>query len=401
MTTAIPAAARPPAPTEDAPLRVEVVSDPAAFVAMGAEWNDLLAQSPQGANPMLTHEWFRAWWEAFGAGRELLVLRVTAGGRLVALAPLMLGQAHYYGLPCRLLSFITNDHTNRTEIIAAELPEACARLVLEFARDTRRRWDMLELNFVPAASPTAAVVAAEATAYGLACEVKPSYDSPYIPLAGDWEQFYRGLDGHFRRNMKNRQTRLAKHGAVELEEWSPARRPLAAWLDDAFAVGERSWKGAEKTAIGSTPEVRRFYTRLAELAHPRGWLSLHLLTVAGAPVAFHYSLRADGVLGLLKTEYDTAWHSYSPGHQIQKLVLRACYERGLPEFDFLGPDMPWKREWARDVRLHVRLLLFHRGPWSQTLAFLERRLKPALKRAPLVRRVAEAPPSSASRGGDS
>src|SRR5262249_32785733 len=41
---------------DSAPLTLEVVRDPAVFAAMGAEWNDLLARSPQAVNPMLSHE---------------------------------------------------------------------------------------------------------------------------------------------------------------------------------------------------------------------------------------------------------------------------------------------------------------------------------------------------------
>src|SRR5262249_9476925 len=159
-------------------------------------------------------------------------------------------------------------------------------------------------------------------------------------------------------NMKNREKRLGQLGPVDFEELPSGPEGI---LEEMFVVGERSWKGAEKTAIGSTPELRRFYGRLAQLAQPRGWLSLHVMRVGGKAIAFHYSLQRDRTVFLLKTEYDTEYHTYSPGHQIQKRVLESCYARGLREFDFLGPDMPWKREWADRARNHVRLLLFHGG----------------------------------------
>jgi len=120
-------------------------------------------------------------------------------------------------------------------------------------------------------------------------------------------------------------------------------------------------------------------------------LSLHLLRVGGKPIAFHYSLRNDRAIGLLKTEYDLAYQTYSPGHQIQKLVLESCYARGLSEFDFLGPDMEWKREWADRTRVHARLLLFRPGLRSRILAFLELDAKPALKRSRLIRRFLSDP----------
>lgn len=373
------------------PLRLEIVRDPAAFMALAREWNAVLAQSPQVGNPMLTHEWFRAWWEAFGEKKELLILLLRSGGRLIGIAPLMRFWASHYGAPMRLLSLITNDHTNRADFIGVERSRECVRLVLDFLRGQVGRWDMAELNFLPADSPTVDAVRDQAGQFGLVCGEKPSYRSPFITLTGSWEKFYGGLDGHFRRNMKSREKRLAALASVEFEE---CRDSLDRFLPEMFAVGDRSWKGKEKTAIASTPTLRRFYTRLAELTHPKGWLSLHLLRVGGKPIAFHYSLRNDGAVYLLKTEYDTGYHTFSPGHQIQKRVLQACYAGGLREFDFLGSDMPWKREWTDRVRPHVRLLLFHGSLWSRILAFLELRAKPAVKRSAVIRRLRHTTPQA-------
>ena len=98
-------------------------------------------------------------------------------------------------------------------------------------------------------------------------------------------------------------------------------------------------------------------------------------------------MRKDGVVYLLKTEYDLEYRTFSPGHQIQKRVLESCFHHGMKEFDFLGPDMTWKREWAADVRPHVRMLMFHRSARSRLLEFIESRVKPILKRSALARRA--------------
>lgn len=356
------------------------------FLALRSAWERLLRRSPQCENPFLTHEWFQAWWEAFGRGQEMLILCLTSRDELVGIAPLMRGRFSYYGLPVRRLSVIANGHTNRADLIAHEHHGELVARVLTFALSHRRDWDMFELNFLPADSPTVAAVPEEAPRLGFTCATKPCYDSPFIPLDGDWQSFYGRRDGHFRRNMKNREKRLAALGSVEYEDCN-GNRPLHDFLQEVFAVGDRSWKGAEKTAVASTPALRCFYTRLAELMHPKGWLSLHLLRVAGKPIAFHYSLKNNDTLYLLKTEYDMAYHTYAPGQQIQKRVLEASYGSRMRIFDFLGPDMTWKREWAEHVKPHVRLLLFHRGLRSRLLAFLECWAKPTLKRSALIQRL--------------
>jgi CelD/BcsL family acetyltransferase involved in cellulose biosynthesis len=376
-------------------LKIEVVDQWSDFLNMEENWNLLLTQSPQRDNIFLTHEWFRAWWEAFGAGKELMIVLVKSENRLIGIAPLMRFWTSYYGLPIRLLSLITNDHTNRADFIFVEHQREGARLVLDFMARQIGRWDMAELNFLPANSSTVEAIGDLAGQCGFVCSTKPSYQSPYIILSESWNCFYSERDGHFRRNLKNREKRLLSLGVVEYEENPEGRDSLSSFLEEMFAVGSQSWKETEKTAIASTPSLRRFYTRLAELMHPKGLLSLHLLRVDGKPVAFQYALAHNGALYLLKTEYDIAYHPYSPGHQIQKRVLQSCFARGLQEFDFLGPNMPWKQEWAELGRDHVRLLLFHRGLQSRILALLELWAKPTLKRSPLVQRLWRGSPPAA------
>lgn len=61
--------------------------------------------------------------------------------------------------------------------------------------------------------------------------------------------------------------------------------------------------------------------------------------------------------------YDEAHQECSPGRLLMNEVLKACIERGLAEFDFLGPEMVWKRDWSDRARPHHWLFLF-RADWK-------------------------------------
>ena len=70
---------------------VPIVERAPGWDSLGGVWNSLVERS-RSATPFLTREWLSRWWEAYGGGRELLLLaaRPQAGDAVAAIAPLML-----------------------------------------------------------------------------------------------------------------------------------------------------------------------------------------------------------------------------------------------------------------------------------------------------------------------
>ena len=97
---------------------VEVVSDLDGLLRLQPAWDELLEDADLD-HPFLSHEWVRTWWECFGAGRELQVLLVKDGGRLVGIAPLMRSRERMYGLQVRRLGSLYNPHVPRSGFIVA------------------------------------------------------------------------------------------------------------------------------------------------------------------------------------------------------------------------------------------------------------------------------------------
>ena len=92
------AAAIAPAPTVAHGLTVETITDERVFRALQAEWDDVVDRAQIG-HPFLCHDWLRTWWECFGADAQLHLIVVRAGGRIVAIAPLLFERARMYGMP--------------------------------------------------------------------------------------------------------------------------------------------------------------------------------------------------------------------------------------------------------------------------------------------------------------
>jgi CelD/BcsL family acetyltransferase involved in cellulose biosynthesis len=356
---------------------VEIVSDADAFGRLEAEWNDAVERAGV-AHPFLRHEWMWTWWQCFGDGRELRLVIVRSGGRIIGIAPLLLETTSIGRVPVRQLRLLFNDHTPRTEFILCEPGERVYRAIWHALADLRDRWDVLLLGQLPRESSTRQMAARLAAESGEAVGVWRSSDSPYLSLAGTWDSYFGGLSGKFRSNVRNRTTRLQRLGGVELESVDDPSAIETA-LDDTFRLEASGWKQMAGTAINSDAAVHRFYTLFAGKATARGWLRLQFLSVGGLRIAASYSLVHANRLFLCKTGYDPAFETGSPFKVLTSLATQKAYAEGLEEVDFLGDTEPWKREWTPTVRSHDWLYIFSHTLRAKLAHALKFRVGPALR----------------------
>lgn len=369
-------------------LSVEEISDEASFAALEKEWNTFLVRSSMNA-PFLRHEWFRTWWKAFGDGRKMAVfIAKTESGRWAAAAPLMEEKGVRAGIPCRILTSMSNDHSCRFDFLLSNDPQdtpgdAVAAIAEAIAR-RRPGIDLIELQDILSDSPTVAAFRRLAARNGQEVGLRPSLLTPYIPVEGKWPVYFDAVSGHLKRNLRRRRRQLEEQGKVSIEQWtgdtlSEGDR-LADRLREGFEIEAMAWKGSAGTAIRENEVWGEFYRQLAQTAAERGWLRLYFLRVNDRPIAFYYTLLYDRKLYYLKLGYDPAYARYSPGILLHQEILESLFQEKVTELDFLGPMMEWKREWAKGERAHVWFYFFQKGLRPRLIRSIKFGLFPCLKR---------------------
>jgi CelD/BcsL family acetyltransferase involved in cellulose biosynthesis len=201
----------------------------------------------------------------------------------------------------------------------------------------------------------------------------PSFVTPYLALTGDPHE--AKLASKFLANLRRRKRKLAEQGAVSYRRVDGGA-DVEPFLSQFFALEAAGWKGERGTAIARDPRTIAFYRGLARAAGDEGWLALRSLDLDGRPVAMHFGLLHRGVYSLPKPAYDERLGACSPGQLLFQQVLAECEARRLRELDFLGPDMPWKREWEPAFRPHDWLYVYRPGMTGTVLHAVKHRLKP-------------------------
>ncbi|RKH18181.1 GNAT family N-acetyltransferase [Corallococcus praedator] len=352
------------------------VNDRAAFMSLEAEWNRLVETT---SNELFyRHEFLRLWLDNFAAGSRMRVLLLRGpDGELSAALPLVEERTSMYGMPVRQLTSAANAHSCRFDLLASD-PELAADAFLTHLKQTGG-WDVLRLTDVPEGGVGFRLVD-EAKRRGLPVGGWESLQSPYVTLPAKKDAYFASLPSKFKANCRRRRRKLEEKGKVTFE-CVTGGLDLEGSLEEGLLLEQSGWKGQRGTAMAQDGKTRGFYTELARDAAYRGRLALYFLRLDGRAVAFQYGLEYGKRYFLLKPGYDESLKECSPGQLLMEEVLGACLDRGLTEFDFLGPDMVWKRDWTHEVRKHTWLYVFNDTAFSRALCATKFRWVPAAKEA--------------------
>jgi CelD/BcsL family acetyltransferase involved in cellulose biosynthesis len=324
-------------------IAVEVL-DRCAPVAQA--WDELADEL--GASPFLRPGWIERWWRAFGAGTlELVVAR--RHGRLVGVAPMWRHRS--------LLRTASNAHSLEAGFLAVDptVERALSRTVLQ--RTTTR----LSLVLADAHLPGLAACRAQARHAGMPVIETVLERSPWIDATASWDVYESGLSKNFRKDLARRRRRLSEAGHVELRTVDGTAGVDTA-VQEFLAAESANWKGREGTAVACRPDTLAFYTDVARWAAERGWLRIRTLRLDDRPMAVEYVLTAGGTLHSLKSGYDEAFASYSPGMLLFHAIVRDAFEDPtVGRIDLGGADEPYKLRWASEVRERTLLQAFARS----------------------------------------
>ena len=359
-------------------ITVDVITDPARFAGLETAWNETVDRAGL-THPFLRHEWLSSWWDAFARNRELNVMVIRDGSRILGLAPMMLERARICGVPVRRVQFLHNDHTPKADVIVADRVDDVYAAFWKTLLDARRHWDVVQLSQLPGDSVTHQYVGNFAARESYATTLWSSDASPYVELSENWTAYLGRLAPKLRQNLRNRLSRLTKLGEPSLEMIAEPGAIRDA-REDALRLEASGWKREAGTAITSDPEVSQFYRLLAERAGAQGWLRLLFLTVNGKRIATSYSSSYQNRLSFFKTGYDPEFAQYAPFKLLTYLAIRDGFDRGLGEVDFLGDAEPWKLEWTKTIRPHDWLFVFGNTARGKLAHTVKCRVMPAIKR---------------------
>lgn len=331
-------------------------------------WNDLLSRSDTNT-VFQTHEWMTSWWQAFGAGREMLLIAVFDNSRLVGLAPL---QRESGNTATSDISFIADGNADYCDFLLAEPRLPVLQRIIATLASQCDRWHELRLNNLPEHSFTATHIQAVCVGQNL----HPLRVGRIVcPAMVFGEPVSAAVSIQRRQSLKRPLHYFQAQGRIEYTELTTTDTALAQ-LPGFFEQHIARWKDSRNPSLFTKPGNQAFYRQLVSGLLPTGWLVFSVVLFDGKPLAFHFGFAYRQCYYWYKPSYDIAYRRHSPGNLLLRFLLMRAVERRCLEFDFTIGNEAFKQRYSNTTRHNQCLVIFpeRRSYLKKKLALLVRTL---------------------------
>lgn len=320
-------------------IKVELIQDETVLEGMQAVWEDLHQSSPL-RDAFLTWEWFSAWWKLYHHGRDLWLVAAWRGNQLVGLAPLMRLRKRKYGLDFRVLKPLSATDCDVSGFLVRDGEQAVLSALCDAIIQRRRDWDVIQFTEIELDSPQTQFLRKifHSAGFGI---YETSTKHFYLPLEGDWENFFnQKLPKNVRNDIRRRIRRAEEVGEVRVLR-----------VRGAEVKREHFQAIFDINASGHFPEMYRskqdqaFHLELMERMRARNMVEIYLMSVNGAATAFRYGFVYEGRFEDWRNGFDQQFPQLSVGKILLKMTLEEEYQQGYQEFDFLRGIDEYKARW--------------------------------------------------------
>ena len=299
------------------------------LASLEGPWRDIL---PAGGPKAVFYSplWLKTWWGEFADGRELVLLSVRDGQRLVGVAPLMREGE-------RLTLAGDTEVCDYMDIVACE---GCEEGVLDAVLHavSEEPWSELVLWGVPEHSPTLTILPRLAAGLGYSAEIEQEDVCPRVELPGAFDDYVEGLDRRDRHELRRKLRRLYRSGDVLFHSCQSAAE-VESHLGDFLRQHAAS---RHEKALFMTERMARFFRNMALALAGQDLVRLYCLEVNGVRTASVLCFDAGDELLLYNSGYDPDYASLAVGLLSKALALEQAIEQGKRWFDFLRGPEPYK-----------------------------------------------------------
>jgi len=363
-------------------LKIEVIRDFDAFLGLKEAWDEMVSNRFDG-HPFLDHFWFANYYRAYFRKSPLFVSVAYDDGELIAALPMIVARRRLAGIALKEMRLLAGDHSHVNRL---PIPDENHDLFDSFLdRLIEEGIDVVYLEDVPEDFPDSGHLEEYCLSRKYPMETWTARRSPFIPTAGEFDEYRKGLSKKFRQLLNNRLNRINRAGGFEIRTFrEPGDYEKA--VEDMKVVASESWQGKNRSGIFSGENNDLFYRDLINHTFKTGCGRIHILYFENRPAAFEFHIIHGSTEYCLKAEYSLELEKLSPGAVLDLELVKKAFASDIKVYDLLGYEDQYKLRWTDEVTPYRRYFIFGRSAAARGAYLLYCRWGRSLRQNRLIRR---------------
>ncbi|MBF9197533.1 GNAT family N-acetyltransferase [Microvirga terrestris] len=356
-----------------------------AFERVCSDWN-LVQDRCQYHHVLMDHRWVKAWWNVFGAHKELHGLIIHHRGQPVGIAPMIYSQgweawpsrdgklqiaddsnnlsipAWKRIVPIRRVTFPLNipSHNSRAHMLVADDAAQVCGEIIDYWRDRSHTWDVMALDGLPEGSGQRDLLQAAAASRGLMTlphgRVREMYSAD---LTGGMNEYLGRRGSHFRKRHKAQIRACERAGRFEMSMYRG--RDIGQGLDIMFEIERDTWKAKtefySEVRMPLDVQLKRFFSEVAHAYAAEDDAVIHVMSLDGRPAGALFGLSRRNVMLSLVVYLRDDMRTVLNAAPLWDSLIRDAVERQITELDIHGVTA-YARKWATSATNYQRLYIF-------------------------------------------
>ena len=338
-------------------LHVQRIRTSEEFYSLNDKWNNLLEGSPVNTI-FLRWEWLWSWWNAYKEREyELCILLVYSADDLIGIAPFYIVHRRLGNIfPVRRLLLLgTKEGSVISEymdiIYRAGKEDSVIKKIIEYI-ELENICDDICLHKIDTSSKSIPLIQKVSKDTGYLCNIYDRFESPYIALPTDYNDFLNSLSSSMRYKIRRNKRRLEKYRGVIINKTSNITE-LEENFIELIRLHQARWNERKMKGSFSDEKFVIFHKMVMQYLLNHGYLYLSFLSIDNKNIASLYNIKYKNKVYFYQSGTDISFdHGLSPGLLLHSYCIEEAIKEGLEEYDFMikGEMDSYKKSWTKNYR---------------------------------------------------
>lgn len=349
-------------------MQLECLQSFQEFQLIRDDWDQFMDRC-FSENYARTHSWLSAFWRTHHADKPALIYiqRASAGGRIVAVAPLVIKIENFGGFWVRMLQALGRGIGCDDFLLSSEAQQTVQAVFADL--NAREGWDVTALSRL---SPGRFQDELTTVSRAMNCYTDVSASTEhFVVLPETYGEYLASRSSKFRNNLKNARKRLEMEGAVSVEILSPYKQADRA-LTLCEEVARNSWQFKMGKSHFNEITSSSFYGNLIKTCRESSGEEFVVLLAGIKPVAFMLGCKRGRTYHLVDTAYDDAYRNISVGRILFCMTIERLIKSGEVDKFSLEGDGEYKDYYANETRTAHLIIIYNSSLYGRCIRFVRK-----------------------------